>query len=164
MVKKVVERPVCVDAFGPFARDDLVFSAEDVGAKQSFKDECDINSIVRSFSETGDFVHLNTVVPFYGDVSGLEFRQMVDFINAAEGQFMSLPAKLRARFNNDPVQFVEFCEDPENLDEMRRLGLLKSEERIEAVVDEGASPAAKREMAHRQEGSPSVAVKEEVKK
>ena len=36
---------------------------------------------------------------------------------------MTMPADVRARFNNDPALFVDFCSDEANLDEMRKLGL-----------------------------------------
>jgi phage internal scaffolding protein len=43
---------------------------------------------------------------------------------AAEDEFMRLPADLRARFENDPAQLIEFLENLENKDEAIKLGLV----------------------------------------
>jgi hypothetical protein len=36
---------------------------------------------------------------------------------------MQLPSDIRAKFDNDPGEFFEFCTDPKNADEMVQLGL-----------------------------------------
>ena len=41
----------------------------------------------------------------------------------ARESFMTLNAKARARFNNDPQQFMEFIHDGENAAEAIKLGL-----------------------------------------
>ena len=83
--------------------------------KQSFKDECDINNIVRKFELTGqlDAIHLNRAAGMYVDLpDGLDLQNSLDMIHRAETAFMSLPAGVRAEFDNDPVRFVEFFNDP----------------------------------------------------
>ena len=40
---------------------------------------------------------------------------------------MSMPPDVRAKFNNDPAQFIAFCENPENLPEMQKLGFTSPE-------------------------------------
>lgn len=118
--------PGFVTSNGPFYRgDDLFFPADAVGAKQSFKAECDVNNIVRHFQQTGEFAHLALSSPSFGDVTGLEFGEMMDFVAKAQASFDALPAELRRRFSNDPQEFVEFVQDPANSDELVRLGLAK---------------------------------------
>jgi len=41
---------------------------------------------------------------------------------------MTLPAKVRDRFGQDPAEFLAFLSNPENADEARRLGILKPQE------------------------------------
>ena len=38
--------------------------------------------------------------------------------------FDDLPAKVRREFDNDPFKFLEFVEDPENVERMAELGLV----------------------------------------
>lgn len=39
-------------------------------------------------------------------------------------RFSALPSRVRARFANEPVQLLRFLQDPRNLEEARRLGLV----------------------------------------
>lgn len=94
-------------------------------AQQQFKDECDINVIVERFGLTGE-MPLNPQVPKYGDFTGVyDFQSALNAINQAEASFMELPAKVRARFENDPQQLLEFVSDEKNREEAQSLGLLK---------------------------------------
>ena len=49
--------------------------------------------------------------------------EVQDIFIRGEKAFMAMPADVRARFNNDPISFMDFCSKAENLDEMRKLGL-----------------------------------------
>lgn len=92
-------------------------------AKQSFKEECDINTIVERFGITGQLPQ-NVRMPTYGDFEQVyDFHTAMNAIRAAEESFMAMPAKIRARFQNDPQQFVEFCSDENNREEAAKLGL-----------------------------------------
>jgi len=101
--------------------------------KQSFRDECDINYILRQFNVTGQ-LPTGSVQPQYGDFSGItDYQSALNAVMAAQDSFLQLPAKLRARFDNDPALFVEFASDEANKDEMKALGLLR-QETVQAVV------------------------------
>lgn len=94
--------------------------------KQEFARECDINNIIKHFSVSGMLSHVNAKAASgaYLDLpDAFDFQESLNIINQAEAAFMSLPAKLRDRFGNDPLRFLEFTHDPENLEEMRKLGL-----------------------------------------
>lgn len=92
-------------------------------AVQSQKDEADINTIVRNFGVTGK-VPVSVRVPTYGDFDGIDdYREALEAIRSADASFAAMPSELRARLNNDPALFVEWCADPANLPEMRKLGL-----------------------------------------
>ena len=94
-------------------------------AQQHFKDECDINNILRQFNITG-LLPQTPLSPQYGDFSGVgDYHTALNQIISAEDQFMSLPAQLRARFENDPAQLIEFLNKPENYDEAVNLGLVE---------------------------------------
>lgn len=96
-------------------------------AVQSQKDEADINTIVRNFGVTGT-VNGPVVLPSYGDFDGVDdFRSALEAVKAAEAAFLSVPANIRERFHHDPQAFLEFCENPKNLPELRALGLANPE-------------------------------------
>jgi phage internal scaffolding protein len=93
-------------------------------AQQHFKDECDINNILRQFNVTG-MLPESPLSPRYGDFTGIgDYHTALNQVIAAEDEFMSLPATLRARFGNDPAQLIEFLDKHENLDEAISLGLV----------------------------------------
>ncbi|WNK13509.1 MAG: internal scaffolding protein [Microvirus sp.] len=90
---------------------------------QSQKDETDIN-ILFARIEAGAAQLPVPLPPRFMDATSVPtFQESLDMINEASKAFMALPAKIRKQFDNDPGQFVEFCEDPANLPEMRTMGL-----------------------------------------
>jgi len=115
--------------------------------QQHFKDETDINNILRQFNITGQ-LPTKALSPRYGDFTGIgDYHGALNQVIAAEGEFMTLPAQLRARFDNDPQELIEFLNNPENKDEAIKLGLVKkaeaSAQNIESTSEKaGDEPAA----------------------
>lgn len=91
--------------------------------QQSAKDECDVNLIVKRFISTGVLPEGTFKSPYFGDVTGLDFRAMMDVIAEANVAFAAQPAEIRRRFANDPQEFVDFCTNPENSEELVKMGL-----------------------------------------
>jgi len=92
-------------------------------AKQSFKEECDINSIIKKFGVSAKLpMNLRPVVT-QDFVETFDFLSAQNAVLAARKSFESLPAKVRMRFNNDAASFVNFCSDSKNIEELRALGL-----------------------------------------
>jgi len=109
--------------------------------QQSFRDECDINTILERFNVTGQ-LPVGSVQPQYGDFSGVtDYQSALNAVMAAQDSFLQLPAKVRAKFDNDPALFVEFASDEANRDEMKALGLLH-EETAPAVVTSPSEPVS----------------------
>lgn len=103
-----------------------VLTPEPSLTKQSFKDECDINNIVKSFRNVQDFLNLteNNRKGVYADLPDpFEYQDGLNMIIAAQASFDSMPAALRDRFKNDPAEFLAFVQDPANQDELIKLGL-----------------------------------------
>lgn len=129
-------------AYSPRKRSGITEAGESK-AVQYFKDDCDINNIIRKHSN-GQPVSCMRAPPRYGD-----FSEVVDYQTAqnaliqADNAFMSLPAEIRARFDNSPHKFVEFCMDQDNLEEMRRMGLAPEAQQIPAEIlqNEGTESA-----------------------
>lgn len=106
------------------ASDESGLKCEDVSrTHQSFAEECDINTIVRRFNLTGALPD-NVRVPQYADFEeSFDFHSAMNAIAMANESFDAMPAEVRARFHNDPGEFVDFCSIPDNIEEMRKLGL-----------------------------------------
>lgn len=113
-----------VTAYGPKQKVTLTCTTPG-RTKQQFKAECDINNIVSRFLKTGVMDFVNKHQPQYGDVTGLDFRGALDIVARAEEMFRAMPARQRARFENEPAQFLDFIQNPANAEEARALGLLK---------------------------------------
>lgn len=93
-------------------------------AKQEFKDDADINVIVRRFNVTGQLPQ-GVVAPVYQDFEGVfDFQSAMNVLAGAESAFMAMPAEVRYRFHNNPQEFVDFCSDDANRAEAERLGLV----------------------------------------
>lgn len=94
--------------------------------QQHFKDETDINNILRQFNITGQLPE-NTLSPRYGDFTGIsDYQSALNAVIAAESEFDSLPAQIRARFNNNPEELINFIDNDQNYDEAVKLGLVDS--------------------------------------
>lgn len=97
--------------------------------RQEFSEECDINRIMARFEKTGVVDAFGTKVPQYIDVSEIvDLQTALEIVRTAQDAFNSLPATIRASFDNDPVRFVEFAEDPANLGQLRDWGLARPAE------------------------------------
>lgn len=115
----------------------------DMMTVQSDAKNSDINELVRRFSLTGE-IPQNVRRPLQGDFDVLTFQDAQNAIVKARNSFAAMSAKVREQFQNDPARFVDFCSNPENLDEMRKMGLavpkkeVKIDEpmRVRVVVDE----------------------------
>lgn len=103
-------------------------------ADQSQAEECDINVIVQRFGLTGE-IPGTLITPMQGDFTEVtDYRSALEMLMEAQEAFMTLPAKVRAQFENDPHQFLEFASDPSNLDEMKAMGLGRVESPRQAPI------------------------------
>jgi phage internal scaffolding protein len=94
-------------------------------AQQHYKDECDINTILQKFNITG-LLPESPLSPRYGDFTGIsDYHTALNRVIAAQDEFDGLPANIRARFENDPAQLIEFLENSENRQEAEKLGLVE---------------------------------------
>jgi phage internal scaffolding protein len=108
-------------------------------AQQHFKDECDINNILKQFNVTG-LLPESPLSPRYGDFTGIvDYQSALNAVIAAEDGFMALPANIRSRFENNPENLINFLNDESNRDEAIKLGLvdqkaIENERKIEAEI------------------------------
>lgn len=112
-------------------------------AVQSARDEADINTIVKRFGLSGQ-LPTDVRAPEYADfLEVVDFQTAMNAIATANTAFMAMPADIRTRFGNDPHAFVDFCSDDDNLEEMKRLGLVVTKDRrvrVERTRDSDSTP------------------------
>lgn len=98
---------------------------------QEMAESADINNIMKQYERNGLLAHVNQYQGQYGDFTHApgDFHEAMNQTVAAREMFMTLPAKIRDRFNQDPGEFLDFTQDPANEAEMRELGLLPAEQR-----------------------------------
>lgn len=108
--------------------------------KQSFREECDINVLMKSYKKTGVLEHLARGLPSYGDFTNAEdYHTASNQVIAAQKAFDELPSEIRSRMDNDPHALLEFLEDEENREEAVSLGLLPEPPKAAAPTETGGS-------------------------
>lgn len=95
--------------------------------QQQFTEDADLNVIAKRFGlESIPTVPLNPAL-FRDTTEDPDLREILENNRMARDNFMMMPAKLRKRFHNSPKEFWDFLNDPENLEEAVRLGILQQE-------------------------------------
>jgi len=122
----------------------LTFPPNSRWTKQSFREECDINTIMARYQSTGEMPVISERAPQYLDVSsGFDFALMQDQLVEAQNLFNDLPSSLRNRFANNPALFLNFVQDEANRPEMYKLGLLKKSPSESGLPDLEATSGAR---------------------
>lgn len=98
--------------------------------QQQFKDECDVNNILRNYVSTGVLTHTSDKEIFFADVSAApsDYYEARKLLNDSKVAFDQLPSYVRERFDNNPYNVVKFLSDEKNYDEAVKLGLCKVRE------------------------------------
>lgn len=94
--------------------------------QQQFKDDSDINNILARYRQV-DLIPVGDREPIYGDFSDPnigDYHAAMETIRGVGELMHNLPAKVRARFNNDPTAILQFVSDKANQAEAYELGLL----------------------------------------
>lgn len=92
--------------------------------QQHFTEDADLNTIARRFGLTE--IPSAPLDPslFRDTTNDPTLVQILDAQREARDQFAALPWKIRKRFHNSPRELWDFITDPENEEEILRLGLL----------------------------------------
>lgn len=92
--------------------------------KQSFKDEADINVLVERFGITGQLPD-KPLPEHFGDFSeAVDFQSAMLLVRRAGEDFLTIPAQVRERFDNDPQKLMAFLAKETNRQEAIDLGLI----------------------------------------
>lgn len=112
--------------------------------QQQFKDEADINYIVSMYDSSGVMPTFHgdgqPAQPVFGDFASLpdNAQEMYNRMIEAKNNFDSLPLEVRKRFNYDPAAFLDFVDNPENLDELVAMGLATKTTAVSPNLDDNS--------------------------
>jgi phage internal scaffolding protein len=111
--------------------------------QQAFKDECDVNRILKKYDKTGIITHVARAQAQYGDFTQVnEYQVALNTVIQAQASFEELPSSVRKKFGNDPGAFIEFVTNPANADEMVTLGLAQPKVEPEPMLVKIAAESA----------------------
>ncbi len=92
--------------------------------EQHHKEACDIHNIMARYDATGLLEHVNQHQGTYGDfTSAPDLLEAHRAIQETQEMFDSLPSKMRREFGDDPVNYIEFMQNPSNYDQIVDMGL-----------------------------------------
>lgn len=94
--------------------------------QQHFTKRCNIQNIINGHKKTGIYnhVHKNAINPQYLDNPIQDFQEIQEQISSYNTYFESLPALIRAKFDNKSQNLLSFIALPENKEESQKLGIL----------------------------------------
>jgi hypothetical protein len=108
------------------------FTGTESRTKSEFKDECNINNIVRQCIKTG-VMPSGTREPMFEDFSNIgSYNDAVTQVAEANSTFEQLPSDIRDRFDNSVQNLMDFIADENNQDEAIELGLAPKPEPTES--------------------------------
>jgi len=93
--------------------------------KQAPREETNINHIVAKFHRTGHLPVLDRGEPRYGVAPAIDYHQAMNLVSEANQQFESMPSKVRAAFDDNPMTFLSWMENSPPEEELEALGLLQ---------------------------------------
>jgi hypothetical protein len=108
--------------------------------EQAHKKQCDMNFILRKYQKTGLIDHVKQHQGRYDDVSVQDFTEAMHTVSEANQMFESLPSFIRQKVGGTVEGFLDFVQNPNNKEELARLGMLKGNDGLNANGEAVASP------------------------
>lgn len=115
--------------------------------EQSHKDECDINLILEDYTRTGFIRHAKQNEGRYDDVTSVDFEAAMNTVASVKSMFETLPGIIRKEFNHNPSQFLDYVQQPENVLELSKRGILIGNDGI-SITGEFSGAPVRRQALH----------------
>lgn len=103
-------------------------------AKQAHRDGTRVDKILKRYAtlgvdehNLGAFLSSTAKLPF-GISPTVDYQQALNAVIKVESYFASLPSRIRDRFGHNPERMIEFMNDPANLEECQKMGLVAKPE------------------------------------
>lgn len=104
--------------------------------EQSKKEEVDINNIVKRAGSAELIAKVNSLVNWtYDDVTGNDFKESMNALIKARDTFDNVPSDIRKQFGNDPAEFMDFVQNPDNSQQLIDWGLKNPPEPPTAPIE-----------------------------
>ena len=107
---------------------------EETKTEQGHKESCQIKRLLTDVERQG---LLRAGTRFEGEMDDFphyDFQEAQFMIAKAKTMFEELPSGIRKKFDNDPIKFVTFANDPKNVEAMKEMGLGKG---IDGITADG---------------------------
>lgn len=115
------------------ARVQVDFTGTQSRTKSEFKDECNINNIVKQCIKTG-VMPSGTREPMFEDFSNVgSYNDAVAQVAEANSTFEGLPSEIREKFDHSVQNLIDFIGDEANTEEAQELGLIAKTEAPESA-------------------------------
>lgn len=92
-------------------------------AQQHMKDECDINTLVKTYARTGMIPGQDLPAMVFELDEIVDYQTAMNAVLESQRAFGKLPSNVREYFHNDPAHLLSFLNDENNRAEAERLGL-----------------------------------------
>lgn len=76
--------------------------------EQTHKQSCDINYIIKKFSQTGQLLNENTMEKQYGEAPAIDLKSALDLVKNSHQEFNELSPEIKAAFSENPDNYFEF--------------------------------------------------------
>lgn len=123
---KLFKKPLMRDPYTPFEKP-TIDASKDGLTKQSFKDDCDMNIIVRKYQQSGFVDHINRQNPNFGIAPNSDFYQTQLAIANVKSLYENLSDVSRGRFAS-VSDLMEALIDPARITELTDLGIFQETE------------------------------------
>lgn len=108
--------------------------------QQHFKDECDINNILKFYRGK---IPASEEPAFFMDCTVSDLQSAYSIAEDIGSRFDSLDSEVRAKFNNNPLELLEFVHNADNQTAAIELGLLPKSTAVESTpVEPTPAPPA----------------------
>lgn len=96
-----------------------------IRTEQNHKDEVNINNIIRrhGIDLIQQVATMQAPAMQWDDVTGNDFQEAMFKVTKAQQTFDQLPSDIRKKFDNNPAVFLDYVQNPDNVDSMIDMGL-----------------------------------------
>lgn len=119
----------------------IEFDAESNRTHGEFRQECNINNIMKKYQRSGFVDHVAKHGPRYGEFPAMDFREALEFLQESQEMFDELPSEVRREFDNDPAAFLEYVQDPANMERLGEWGFLDEPPATAPDLPVGSNPS-----------------------
>lgn len=100
------------------------FSDEPLLTEQHHKDNVDINKIIRKHGMDiiAKTASLRSAEYKFDDIPGNDFEEAMRIVARAQSTFEQLPSQIRAEFENSPAKYLDYIQNPDNMESMIERG------------------------------------------